>query len=462
MAPDQSLHAQPAASGGGSPTPFMRVLVLSINYAPEPTGFAPHVTALCEHLVRVQHEVMTISGFPFAPYWSRSGDKGRGWIAGERRNGVQLFRVRHFVPSHPRRVLERLLMEGSYCLLALATVLIRRRIHADVILYVGAQPSIAMLARWLGWWQRTPYVVAINDLAAHAAQEVGIVRRSWLASALACFERAAYRKASRAFVLCQAFKDALVDDGFPAEKVRVIPSPVDVNLVRPAGDRALFRRAHGIDPRAFVVLYAGSMGMKQDLETIVDAAKILGCAAGVIWVLVGDGERKDDIVQRVARERVAGCVLILPFEHETGMAAMFAAADVLILSQLASVKDTVIPSKLLTYMASGRPVVATVHPRSEAAWLIRQTGGGELVAPQNPAALAATIAQLMLDRSRLEELGARNRRYAEAMFDVRRIVELQEEVLRDAVTQARRPQWRPADHGSGADRTPPPAAFGSF
>src|SRR5712692_3739417 len=161
----------------------MRILVLSINYSPEPTGFAPHVTALCEHLARARHNVVTITGFPFAPYWSRWDHEGRGSIAEEQRNGVQLFRVRHFVPSRPRSLVERLLMEGSYCLLALWTVLSRVHSTSDVILYVGAQPSIAMLARWLGWWQGKPYVLAINDLAARAAGDVGIVRREWLGRA---------------------------------------------------------------------------------------------------------------------------------------------------------------------------------------------------------------------------------------------------------------------------------------
>ncbi len=414
----------------------MRVLVLSINYAPEPTGFAPHVTALCEHLVREHHEVTAISGFPFAPYWSRWDHEGKGTIARETRNRVSLYRVRHFVPRQPRRLAERILMEGTFSLLALWTVLTRVRMRPDVILYVGAQPSIAMVARLLGVWHRCPYVIAVNDLAAQAATDVGIVRKGSLFAGLRLFERAAYRRASGAIVLCRAFRDALVADGFPADRISIVPSPVDVDVVRPTNDTRTFRRTHDIDPDAFVVLYSGSMGVKQDLATVVEAARILGPDQGVVWVLVGEGELKSEVARRIEREQLERCVRLLPFEPETGMAAMFSSADVLLLSQLATVKDTVIPSKLLTYMASGRPVVASVHPESEAASLMKEVGGGTLVAPERPDDLVRAILDLKTNRRSLAELGVRNRRYAELTFDVRSVVARQEQVLREAVMRA--------------------------
>jgi glycosyltransferase involved in cell wall biosynthesis len=102
---------------------------------------------------------------------------------------------------------------------------------------------------------------------------------------------------------------------------------------------------------------------------------------------------------------------------------MFAAVEVLLLNQSASVTDMVIPSKLLTYMAAGRPVVAAVTPSSEAAQCIRRAGCGLVVEPENPPALAQAIRRLHGDRELAARLGRQGRLFAERHFASDRILQ---------------------------------------
>ena len=95
-----------------------RFLILSINYSPEATGFAPHTTALAEFLVRTGHQVNVVTGFPFAPKWRRWPEYRAGFTQRESMNGVVVTRITHFIPRHPRRIAGRLLMEGSFALVA--------------------------------------------------------------------------------------------------------------------------------------------------------------------------------------------------------------------------------------------------------------------------------------------------------------------------------------------------------
>lgn len=118
------------------------------------------------------------------------------------------------------------------------------------------------------------------------------------------------------------------------------------------------------------------------------------------------------------------------------MAAMLSSANILLLNQLQSVKDTVIPSKLLMYMASGRPVLAAVNARSQGAALLGDAQGGILVAPEDPSALAQAVQQVYDDQATLGDMGQRNRCYAEAHFDQRKIVVAQEEFLAQVFNQA--------------------------
>ena len=95
---------------------------------------------------------------------------------------------------------------------------------------------------------------------------------------------------------------------------------------------------------------------------------------------------------------------------------IYSAADVLVLNQKATVEDAVIPSKLLTYMAAGRPVVAAISEKSEAARYIREANCGLVVPPENPAALVQGILELKQNLMLRKEMGMNGRAYAEAHF----------------------------------------------
>ena len=95
-----------------------RFFILSINYAPEPTGFSQHASALAEHLARKGHDVTVYTGFPFAPAWRRSEDYRGVITATEHTGGVTVRRLTHFIPRRPSSTIERALMEGSFSAMA--------------------------------------------------------------------------------------------------------------------------------------------------------------------------------------------------------------------------------------------------------------------------------------------------------------------------------------------------------
>jgi glycosyltransferase involved in cell wall biosynthesis len=410
------------------------ILILSLNYSPEATGFAPHSTALAEHLVKVGHDVTVVTGFPFAPVWKRFPDYRGEIVRRESMNGVDVVRVSHFIPRRPGSAVQRILMEGTFAAAAGLALLVDSVIRGrfDVVIYAGAQPALAWLARGLASLCAAPYIVKITDLAAQAAADVAIVSGP-AARLLNRIEFGAYRRARAAIVLCDSFKTALKDAGFQAN-VHLIRDSVDLSNIRPGCDGAPFRRRHGIADDEFVVLYSGSLGLKQGLAHVVRAASLLdGGNARVRWVIVGEGETKASLRREIDEAGVGDRVLLLGLQPEAELSGMLAAADALLLSQLQSVKDTVIPSKLLMYMAAGRPVVAAVSAQSQAAAIVRDAAGGIMVAPEDAAALAHAVAALQRSPDQLAAMGHRNRCYAERHFDRNAILEAQQRVIETAM-----------------------------
>ena len=407
-----------------------RLFIISINYAPEPTGFAPHAAALAAYLAGRGHDVSVFTGFPFAPMWTRRAEDRGQLFRTETKDGATVYRLTHFIPRRPSSAVQRILMESSFSVSALPAVLAAamRGGRPDALLYIGAQPALAMFTRLVSALFGRPYFVNVNDLAARAALDVGIVAGP-LYRLLDAFEFAAYRGAAGASVLCRAFEDALVEHGYPGDRVRLIRSPIDIEQIRPVAEDGAFRLQYNLPADACVILHAGSMGKKQGLINVVDAAARQS-ASRVRWVFVGDGEDKAALVEAVRQRGLQEQVRFVPFQREDQLAAMFAAADVLLLNQLRTVKDTVIPSKLLTYMSAGRPVLAAVNAGSQGAEILLEADGGRLVEPEAPHALAAAAEWFMgLSPEQLRGYGTRNRAYAEAHFDQRKILAAHEDFM---------------------------------
>ena len=395
----------------GSP---LRILILGINYWPERTSVSPFTTGLSEHLAAQGHTVRVITAFPYYPEW-RTWDSYRGKITQkEIIKGVEVRRVMHFVPWKPSSLVQRLVHDFSFAVAALIAGIGARK--WDVIYCSSPPPAVALAAYLLSIWHSVPFTIKLTDLASEAAIATDILRQDGLTiRAARALEDFVYRKAVAVFCLCDAFIYKLDARGIASSKLHRVPDWADTESIRPMSADDSFRVANGIAPSQFVALHTGNMGKKQDLMNIVRAAETSKRDENLLWVIVGEGEERKMIEKEVAARKLTNLHL-LPLQPASSMAQMYAAADILILNQKASVKDAVIPSKLLTYMSSGRPIVAAVSDESEATRQIRKANCGLVVTPEDPNALVDGVRALQSDHQQRMVLGTYGRSYAEANF----------------------------------------------
>jgi colanic acid biosynthesis glycosyl transferase WcaI len=410
----------------------MRILLLSNMFAPEAYASAPLNTDACRFLVEAGHEVAVVTAFPHYPEW-RVWPDYRGRIhKTEKTDGVEIRRIWSYVPRRPGTV-GRILHYAVFAAVALPGCIGLKK--PDVILCVTPPIELGITAWLLKTLWRVPFVLWIKDLVPEVAVQLGMMKNRQAIALARRVERFAYNRAAKLAVLCEGFRDYLLELGQPAEKVIVSPDWVNTEIIHPGADGLKFRRNNNISPDDFLVIHSGNIGAKQGLETVVRAAHALIDQPGIKFRIIGDGAAKADLAKEVAQLNLPN-LEFLPIQPRDVLPEMLVAADVLLIHQKAAIVDSVIPSKLLTYLASGRPIVAGVNPGSETALAINRAGGGIHVNPESPDEMARAILALRNDEALRQRLGQSGRKFVEENFARTTVLSRLESVLYSTQVEA--------------------------
>ncbi|HET8617227.1 MAG TPA: glycosyltransferase family 4 protein [Actinomycetales bacterium] len=379
-----------------------RLLVVAMNYAPEPSGTAPFTTRLAEHLAE-EHDVTVMAGVPHYPEWRvRSGY--RRWRSDRTESGVHVRRLRHAVPRRPTH-LSRLRHELTF----VARVLTQRVRRPAAVIAVSPPLFGAAAALALGRRFGVPVGVVVQDLYSQGVRELSGHGRGTLADAVARLESRILRSATSVLVIHELFRRRVRTElGVPDERITTVFNWA--HIAPSTADRQAVRSRLGWDGRR-VTLHAGNMGAKQGLENVVDAARLAAESdPDLLFVLLGGGHQL-----QVLRERAAGLpnLHFLPSADDREFADTLAAADVLVVNERPGVAEMSVPSKITSYCAAGRPIVAATDPDGATADLIRTAAAGHVVPAGEPHALLAAVRQLADDDAVAAELGANGRRFAQ-------------------------------------------------
>ncbi|MGC4118187.1 MAG: glycosyltransferase family 4 protein [Myxococcales bacterium] len=210
----------------------------------------------------------------------------------------------------------------------------------------------------------------------------------------------------------------------------ILENWIDLARLRPR-PRTTWRTEVGLGAEDFVCLYAGTMGYASGVDVLVEVAERLSGHSDVRLVCVGAGVLRERMEHQVQAKGLKN-LLLLPFQPPERIAEFHSAADVALLTTAPGVGSSSVPSKLITYLATGRPVVCSAAPSSDMARLVAQEQVGEVVQPGAPDALAAAILKLQaLSKAEREALGRRAREVAERRFSLQAALRRFERLFED-------------------------------
>jgi len=383
----------------------MRVLILSINYWPEVTGIGAFTTYRAEHLAAAGHDVEVCTTFPYYPEWQTPEEYAGRMALNEMCNGVTIVRSYAYIP-HPVTPLKRVLHEGSFVLSSMVRAMMRKR--PDVLLVVSPPLGLGVSAIVLSRLWRVPYVFDVEDLQPDSAGDLGMLP-NWAVKLLYAVERVAYRNAQLVTTLTQSMRRKIVAKGVAEEKVDLLEPRMDnslIDLLPEEGDA--FRERYKCGDK-FLVTHSGNMGVKQGLDVVLDAAALNRGDDSVLFVIVGDGADCGRIQRRAAKMNLQN-LRFLPLLDRKDFRGLLAASGVCLVTQQRSVTEIFFPSKIVTYLAAGRPVVASVNGDCEVAHIVRESGAGRVVEAEKPEELIDSIRELR--GQDLRKLGNNARVYA--------------------------------------------------
>lgn len=420
--PEAHPSLQPLPRSEADRAPRLRILLLTQWFHPENNVRADF---LAKSLVERGHDVQVVTGFPNYPLGRiYPGYTQRPW-ARQEWNGVRILRFPLY-PDHSRSAVRRSLTYLTFALSSsvLSPFLIRK---PDVIWVYHPPLTVGITALTLRLIRRTPFIFEIQDMWPEMIASSGMVGSPKLVRLLGALGKRIYKKAAAVSVISNGFRENLVAKGVPTDKIHVIPNWGDETNYSVQPRDKDFGERHGLLGH-FNVMFAGNMGPAQDLGVLVEAARRLKSQAGIRFVLIGDGLSVPDLKAKVKAASLSN-VTFIDHQPPAAMPEFLAWGDAL----LVQLRDEplfkiTIPSKILSYMGSGRPILCAVGGDAEE--VVRDADAGITCPPGDPEALADAILRMFnMDRQQRESYGDRGRIAFEHKFSQKALVDRYERLF---------------------------------
>jgi len=388
---------------------MQKILILTTNFWPEPTGISIYTTDLARTLPLDGYQVTVLTGLAHYPWWKVPEEfenigEGKSTV-----DGNTVVRVRHFIPAK-MNALNRVFYEISLCfnLMKVMKIFSEQKFVA-VIAFI---PAVAAgfvgkkIAQNLG----IPFGVVVQDLSGVGARQSGLKGGHLFYAAARRVERKVIVAASTVVTVSPVMTKIISEFGVEPSGITHITnySARTIELK----DRLQSRLTFGWNEEVFIVVHSGNMGAKQGLENVIEASKMLRRDSKIKIYLVGHGNQEANL-----RKLCEGLknISVMSAVADDQYSALLSAADLLLVNERSTQMEMSLPSKLTSYLYSERPVLAAV-PLGGATWKFLD-GTAELVEAGEPSLLARAIEDLSRDQEKRKRMASKGLEFARKNLD---------------------------------------------
>jgi len=373
-----------------------KVLLVTTNFWPEPTGISVYTTDLAEVLNEAGHAVSVLTSLPHYPWWKIPSEYAHLIEGATDQNGMRIIRAKHLIPAKINALI-RIRFESSLWW-NLRRVSKKLKL-GDFDLVVSCIPTVAagIVGKRIAKKSGSPFGLIVQDLSGAGAKQSGLRGGALISKVAHAVEGSALKAADGLVVVSPAMRDVVIGLGIEESRIDQILnySARKINTL----NREQARSKIGWATDDFVVIHSGNMGAKQGLENVVNAARELEGNSQIKIYLVGHGNQESNLKALCQGKKN---ISVMAAVSDEDYSALLSAADLLLVNERTTQMEMSLPSKLTSYLYSERPVLAAV-PRGGATWKFLESVA-ELVEAGNPKVLALKIEELSANQNRLSEL----------------------------------------------------------
>ncbi len=409
----------------------MKILIVTQYFWPEDF----RINDLAAGLVEKDHEVTVLTGIPNYPGGKIFTNYGMFKKLRQNYCGTKIIRV-PLIPRGNESKIRLALNYFSFAFLAsLLAPLVCRGKYDVIFVYEPSPITVGLPAIVLKYLKSCPVVFWVQDLWPESLSATGAISFSFVLSVVKRLVHFIFHKCELILVQSKAFIPSIQSFGIDSKRILYFPNYAE-EFYRPVALKADAIERKLIPP-GFIIMFAGNIGAAQDFKTIISAARKLREYSDINWVIIGDGRMRKWAEDEIARRNLNSNFIFLGRHPAKLMPRYFTLADVLLVTlKNEEIFKFTIPSKVQTYLACAKPIIASLA--GEGARIIKESKAGFFCPPENPSLLAELVLKMyhMEERER-QAMGLNGRKYFENTFCREKLISELDIVLED-VRGARR------------------------
>lgn len=381
-----------------------------------------------QHLAAKGHEVTVIAGEtgymernqPVLPWYKRVIRKEKIGLV----NVVRTFTYSDIHRGYAKRLLSFLSFSLT-CPLGLFSIA-----KPDIV--IGSSPPIfPIFSAWvICKLRRIPFVMEVRDLWPESAIQMGILKSKLLIKIMQWMERILYNQSYKIIALTEGIKNDICRRGWIDKKIVLVNCGVDINKLYPDNEsRVQIRKTYNLENKK-IVLYFGALGEANNIGVILRAAKHLKSYEDICFMLIGDGMQSQQIMQKMKELHLENVIIHKPVPKDQAR-AYINAADICVVTLLdIPLFSGALPTKMLDYMACGKPVLCGV--RGEAKRVVEESNAGFAFESNNDKQLSELILDLIENNNTAIMMGKNGIEFVQDKFSASKMFGLIEEVVINA------------------------------
>lgn len=316
---------------------------------------------------------------------------------------LKVKKIPRFACYNRRTVLTRFFSVAGYFIYIFVKILFSSR--RSLLFMVTTPPFMGLIGFFFKKIRKQKYVMLVYDIQPDVWISAGIIKNSPLLSLWKRINTLVLNHADAVITIGEYMAEKLSKQFDPAGttygKIAIIHNWADCESIKPLAKRDNpFIREHGLEGKC-IVLYSGNIGATHDTETLTKAAIKLKDYTDIVFVIIGEGAKKHDIVEAKAKYGLDN-MIVMSYLPQSQIQYSFPSADISLVTISKGVEGYLVPCKFYSYLAAGSAVVAICDPRCEVADIISNEKCGNVIALGDAVALSESILHYYNNKGALE------------------------------------------------------------